>query len=205
LRGAALRGAAPPSYGAPLVPSDHRRVKGILFVDYVRMLKARKDVDWSRTLPPEDVRYLDERIAPDDWYPMETFERMGLAILSEIAVGQIDMVRMFGRMSIDWLIRSYPTLVAPGDPRDTLMRFQVLRRSFFDYQALEIDTISDGDAAILIAYGMSPLAEEAASWQTMGFFERLLEVAGATQVRAWFSTKSWDGDLVTTAMLQWHK
>ena len=114
-------------------------------------------------------------------------------------------MRAFGRVSIDWLCQTHPDLVAPGDPRDTLMRFQVLRRSFFDYPALEIVSISDGEASISVAYGMRSRAEEAASWQTLGFFERLLEVAGASDVKAWFTSRSWAGDLVTTVELEWEQ
>jgi hypothetical protein len=183
--------------------STGRRVKGTLFVDYVRMLRARSDLDWSRRLEPVDLGYLVQRIDPEGWYPMETFERMGLAILDEIAQGDLAAVRMFGRGSIDWLCRKYENLVAQGDARDTLMRFQVLRRGFFDYSALEIGSISDGEASIVVSYGMSPRAEEAASWQTLGFFERLLEVAGATDVKARFGARAWAGDLITTVELEW--
>lgn len=35
----------------------NRHVRGPLFVDYVRMLRARKDVVWSNTLPPEDLTW----------------------------------------------------------------------------------------------------------------------------------------------------
>ena len=106
------------------------------------------------------------RIEPDDWYPMETFERMGLAILAEIAHGELETVRSFGRVSIDWLCNQHPTLLAKGDPLDTLMRFQVLRRSFFDYAALEMKSIADGEAALIVGYctgmvftcGTAPLA-----------------------------------------------
>ncbi len=180
-----------------------RRVKGTLFVDYVRMLRARKDVDWSRHLQPEDMGWLVRRIEPDDWYPMETFERMGLAILDVVAGGELEMVRGFGRVSIDWLCRQYPRLLAPGDPVDTLMRFQVLRRSFFEFAALEMPSVSDGEASVHVHYGMSARAEEAASWQTLGFFERLLEVAGATDVKAWFSARAWAGDPSTVIQLRW--
>jgi hypothetical protein len=181
------------------------RVKGTLFVDYVRMLRRRGDVDWSRWLEAVDLGYLVQRIDPDAWYPMETFERMGLAILTAIAQNDLDAVRIFGRGSIDWLCQTYVNLVASGDPRDTLMRFQVLRRGFFDYTALEIASISDGEASIVVSYGMGPRAEEAASWQTLGFFERLLEVSGATQVKAWFSSRSWADDLVTIVELRWEQ
>jgi hypothetical protein len=181
----------------------NRRVKGTVFVDYVRMLRGHKGTDWSPHLAPEDMSFLVQRIEPDTWYPMESFERMGLAILAEIARSNLETVRSFGRLSIDWLCQKEPRLLAPGDPLDTLMRFRVLRQGFFDYSALELSSASDGEASIRVGYGMGALAEEAASWQTLGFFERLLEVAGAGHVQAWFSTRVWAGDASTTIELRW--
>ncbi len=84
-------------------------------VDYVRMLRARTDVDWSKLLRPIDLGYLVQRIDSAAWYPMETFERMGIAILAAIAQGQLDPVRMFGRASVDWLSRTQ----APSLHRET--------------------------------------------------------------------------------------
>jgi hypothetical protein len=179
------------------------RVRGSVFVDYVRMLRGKKGVDWSTRLAPEDLSFLVQRIEPDTWYPMESFERMGLAILAEIAQGNLETVRAFGRFSIDRLCQEEPRLLAPGDPLDTLMRFGVLRQGFFDYPALEIASASDGEASIRVGYGMGALAEEAASWQTLGFFERLLAVAGGHEVKAWFSTRVWAGDGATTIELRW--
>jgi hypothetical protein len=166
------------------------------------MLRAHRDIDWSRHLRPEDLPYLQQRIAPDDWYPMETFERMGLAVLSEIT-DDLQVARAWGRAQIDWLCGVHDNLVVPGDPPETLMRFQVLRRSFFDFCALDIPSLHDGEVAVHVDYGMSARAEEAASWQTLGFFERLLEVAGARDVQARFLSTSWTGDLVTTIQLYW--
>ncbi len=178
-------------------------MKGTLFVDYVRMIRASKSVDWSAHLGPEVMSYLVQRIDVDGWYPMEAFERMGLAILANIANGDVQNVRAFGRASVDAVRAQHPQLVAPGDPRDTLMRFQVQRRSFFNYGAIGLHSVSDEEATFDIGYGMSPAAEEAACWQTLGFLERLLEVAGARNVMAWFSSQAWAGDLVTAAELRW--
>ena len=61
-----------------------RQVRGVLFVDYVRMLRSKKSVDWSRHLPAQDLQYLQMLIDPDGWYPMATFERMGNAILTTV-------------------------------------------------------------------------------------------------------------------------
>ncbi len=180
-----------------------RHVRGTLFVDYVRMLRARKDITWSKTLPPMDVAFLTQAVVPDQWYPMETFERFGLAILEVVAGGHLDLVQEWGRSSIDGLTLVHPDLVTPGDVRETLMKFHVLRTGFFDYPALTVCGINDGEASLEIAYQMGPLAEEAASLQTMGFFERLLELAGARRCKVWFGARSWAGEPVTTLDLTW--
>jgi hypothetical protein len=179
------------------------RVKGTLFVDYVRMLRAKKGADWARYLTPTDLVYLTERIQPDEWYPMAAFERMGIAILDEIAERDLGLVHLFGRHSIDWLCVQHPNLIAPGDPRESLMRFQVLRQGFFDYPAVQIREINDSEVTIDIAYGMGDRAEEAASHQTSGFFSRLLEMSGAQDVKYRFLTSSWEGATKTILSLSW--
>jgi hypothetical protein len=180
----------------------NRQVRGTLFVDYVRMLRAKKGADLSGHLTPDDLQYLSERIDPNAWYSMETFERMGLAILGEITPS-LDLIRAWGRGQIDWLSHLHPNLVVPGDALESLRRFRVLRASFFNYEALRITDLCDGEAIVSVAYGMSAKAEEAATYQTLGFFERLLEVAGAAETKAWLSSKSWENAPVTTIRLRW--
>ena len=135
---------------------------------------------------------------------METFERLGVAILKEVALGQVDAVRMWGRFQTDALAKLYPELVAAGDPRDTLYRFQVLRARLFDYDAVLLGEVNDEAAEIRIAYGMAALAEEAASMQAMGFFERLLEISGAENVFAKLTERAWLGAPATRLELSWN-
>ena len=63
--------------------------------------------------------------------------------------------------------------------------------------------LHDGEAQIVIGYHMGAAAEEAAAVQTMGFFERLLEAAGTTDVEASFSSRSWIGEARTLLRLRW--
>jgi hypothetical protein len=178
-------------------------VKGILFADYVRMIRSSKRTDWSEWLLPEDVAYLRQTIEANEWYPMATFERLGNAILAVVARGDLEAVRMWGRYSVDYLVRAYPMLLAPGDAVETLNRFRVLRATFFDFEALSIPYLHEEEAQIAVEYHMGPIAEEAASMQTLGFFERLLELAGATGVEAKFRQRSWKGDDRTLIDLTW--
>jgi hypothetical protein len=178
-------------------------VKGILFLDYVRMLRARKGVDWDRHLPPEDLPYISGQVEPNGWYPMATFERLGNLILLELAANNLDAVRMWGRLSVDHLRSEYPMLVEPGDPVETLGRFRVLRATFFDFEALQVPVLTNEQAQIVISYHMGMPAEEAAAYQTMGFFERLLELSGAIELHAGLPERSWAGDPRTLLDLAW--
>jgi hypothetical protein len=180
-----------------------RSVRGVLFLDYVRMLRSQKAIDWTAHLPPDDVRYLSARIEPDAWYPMETFERLGNAILHHVARGQLFPVQLWGRYSAAQLRAAHPALLAPGNPVETINRFRVLRATFFDFTALEIPMLHDDEAHVVIRYHMGMPAEEAAAYQTMGFFEGLLELAGACDVRARFVERCWADAPRTLLELRW--
>jgi hypothetical protein len=180
-----------------------RHVRGVLFVDYVRMLRAQKGVDWTQYLPPQDVFYLAIKIDPDAWYPMETFERMGNEILRTTARGHLITVQLWGRYSAGQLRGAHPSLLEPGDPIETLNRFRVMRQTFFDFSALEVPLLHDDEAHVVIHYHMGMPAEEAAAHQTLGFFEGLLDLAGARDIEAAFRERSWNGDARTLATLTW--
>jgi hypothetical protein len=180
-----------------------RHVKGILFLDYIRMIRSHKSVDWRSQLEADDMHYLTAQIDLAGWYPMASFERMGNAILKFVAGDAMLPVRLWGRFSVSQLHAANPRLLAAGDPVETLNRFRVLRETFFDFEALTVLLLHEGAAQIQIRYHMGMPAEEAATYQTMGFFEALLELAGARQVDARLRERSWDGDPRTRLDLSW--
>jgi len=180
-----------------------RCVRGVLFSDYVRMIRATKGVDWTAKLDPTDMALVLQHVAKERWYPMASFERLGEAILREIAKGDLNVVRVWGRFSADPLSEKNPELVAHDDPADTLMRFRVLRSTYFDFEALRIPTLTHDHAHIVIHYHMGPVAEEAACYQTRGFFERLVELAGGDGVDSRFVERAWKGDERTLLQLRW--
>ena len=167
------------------------------------MIRSNKQYDWRARLEAEDLPYLEARVDPAGWYPMATFERFGNAILHYVALDDLQAVRMWGRFSVDELRAAHPALVVPGDPIETLQRFRVMRATFFDFPALDITMLLDDQAEIVISYHMGARAEEAASFQTLGFFERQLELAGATHVSAQLTERSWAGDARTLLQLHW--
>jgi hypothetical protein len=167
------------------------------------MLRRRKDLDWSGVLPPQDLVYLQQHIDSDGWYPMATFERFGLAILSHIEGATLDAVRLWGRYSARQFATHHPELIARNEPVETLMRLRVARATLFDFPAFDIPMLVDRHAYVVIHYGMGPVAEEAASVQTMGFCEGVLSLAGAQNISADFDQRLWTGDALTRIVLEW--
>lgn len=167
------------------------------------MIRGKKDVDWSKYLSPDDILLLSARIEPDGWYPMESFERMGIAILREVAHNQLDGVQMWGRFQVLSIRARHPDLVVEGSAIETLVRFRVMTRSFFDYAAIEVVSLNDEDALVAIAFKMGDLAEETACNQTLGFFVGMLDASGATNVHARFLERSWQGSSHTLIDLRW--
>jgi hypothetical protein len=167
------------------------------------MIRRRKDVQWERWLLPEDVGFLQQRIRPDDWYPMETFERLGVAILTGFEGATLDAVRFWGRSSASQYAAEHPALIAQNDPVDSLMRLKVMRNSLFNFQAFDVPMLVPSHAHVVVTYHMGSRAEEAACHQTMGFCEAILSLSGATDVSAVFQERSWAGDPRTMFSLEW--
>jgi len=180
-----------------------RQVRGVLFVDYVRMLRSQKAIDWAHHLPSDDLRFLHIQIEPHAWYPMSAFERMGNAILATVTRGELFPVQLWGRYCAAQLRAANPMLLEPGNPPETLARFRVLRETFFNFHALEVPLLHDDEIHIVVRYHMGMPAEEAASYQTLGVFEGLLELAGGKDVRSAFVEKSWAGGDRTLLALRW--
>lgn len=180
-----------------------RHVRGLLFLDYVRMLRAQKSPRVAELLTTDDHAFLAMKIDPDGWYPMATFERLGNAILALVANNEMFPVQLWGRYSASLLHKANPMLLEPNAPAETLHRFRVFRQTFFDFDALEVPLLHDGEAHIVVRYHMGLPAEEAATYQTMGFFEGLLELSGAKDVRSKLETRSWAGDPRTMIVTRW--
>jgi hypothetical protein len=167
------------------------------------MIRRRKDVAWMHSLRVEDLALVQQRIELDAWYPMSSFERLGLSILANFEGAGLDAVRLWGHVSAQQFARDHQTLVAPGDPVETLMRLKVQRATLFDFPAFDIPTLTEGHAVVTVTYHMSPTAEEAACHQTLGFCEGVLSLAGARSVRGSFGELSWLGASSTALVLDW--
>jgi len=180
-----------------------KHVKGTLFLDYVRMIKKRKDTDWSRHLEPEDREIIKGQVLPSNWYPLDSYQRMGVAVLHEIAGGDVQVVREWGKRSLEELTKVYRNLVQEGEPMKSMERFQILRARFFDFEGLKIEPRQGNRVHLTVDMAFENVAEEAYAYQMAGSFERLLELSGAKNVTWKFHQKAWEGDESTVIDISW--
>ena len=108
------------------------RVKGTMMLDYVRIIRANRDQDWSKYLTPEDWQLIDSQILSSNWYPYESFRRVSFAVFKVIAGGNLQTAQAFGRFTIKNQLRVYKNMLVPGDPVASVDRLARLRRTFFE-------------------------------------------------------------------------
>ncbi|MGH9457612.1 MAG: hypothetical protein ACRD2J_08240 [Thermoanaerobaculia bacterium] len=180
-----------------------REVRGVLFADPVRMIRAAKQVDWNERLSPQDLQWLSKRIDPEGWYPIDAYERLALAVLEEIARGDFAAVRAWGREMADAVANLEPRLLATGDPRELFMRFQLLRQALFNFPAVEVVALREGAALLELRFGLGASAEEAAAANALGLLEALLEASGAAGVAVSLQSRSWQGEGPTRIAVGW--
>ncbi|MFT3711287.1 MAG: response regulator [Archangium sp.] len=174
----------------------------MLFADYVRMLR-REWPAWRDVASPEEKKALETRVDVNEWYPMTTFELLGLRILKEVVGQETDSIRLWGRGQVQTILSFLPDLATADDPRESVMRFSNFLASLFDFKAVQVEGVDDEDAMLLIDYGMSQAAEEAATWQAVGFFEELVTASGGRGVRSSLESARWVGAPQTRVHLTW--
>jgi len=181
-----------------------KKVKGSILLDYIRMVKGNKDKDWDKYLTPEDWEIVNGRVLPSVWYSFETFQRCGLAAFHLLADGNIDIVRAWGRISMEQFTKGvYKSVIADPDPMKALDRFVRLRIQFFDFAELELEKVGEKHAKIRVAAVRDEEGNEPYCAQLMGGFERLVELAGGANPKITIESKQWEGAPGTEFNITW--
>ncbi len=121
------------------------QVKGSVIIDYVRLIRANKDRDWNRWLEPEDWQVINGELLTSQWYPYRLFKRLGWAAYQEIAGGDPELVRTFGRFNMKNLLQVYHNLLVPGDPLASIRKIAWSWANFFQGEGVESKITEHGD------------------------------------------------------------
>lgn len=180
-----------------------RHVRGVLFVDFVRMV--RKELKHAvASLEDADRSFFDQRIDPSGWYPMASFERLGMLIVKELLGAELDAVRYWGRSQCEVVAAYVPDLLIPNAPDQSLGRLQAFASNLFDFDVLKVLQTTTQSATVRVALQLKPEAEQVAIWQAIGFFESLVTQSGGRAVSAALTERGWERpDGLSLVALRW--
>jgi hypothetical protein len=170
------------------------RAKGSILLDYVRIIRANKDLNWNRHLRPEDWEIINSKILPSQWYPLETYRRVGNAVFREVAKSNLETTRQFGRFNIKNVLQIYKNILVPGNPVKSVSNYIVLQKTFIDDNTDKARVAAQGQDSLL--YDMTNLSEvyesaelEQFSYQIAGNLEALVEEATGKKAKATITRK----------------
>jgi len=164
-------------------PLKGRNVKGSLFVNYVKMIRAYPQLPWADHLKPEDLELINQLILPASWYPIEAMQRIGMAAFKLVAKENFAILRAYGRSLADQMHADNPGLVVKGRPLDTLHKYCAIQGRLYSFKSLDTVDISPQHMIVHI------YSQPEDTWipvyleQISGTVERLVELSGGRQVQ----------------------
>lgn len=178
------------------------QVKGTLLIDFVKTVKADKSGAYDAYLTDQDRKIISEHILPSAWYPFETFKNCFNASVMVLAKGDMETVREWGRLYGEAIITSvYKGLIKGGSPLESLKKYGIYIRNFFDFGEILIEAVSENEAIVTIKEmdnDFEPLYHMVKGW-----IERSLEMCGAKNISVEFISKSWEGKPETSIKYSW--
>jgi len=175
-------------------------VKGSVFLNVARLVRANKDVDWKKYLNDKDLEIIHGQILASSRYPLDTYERAEIAVFREIGKGQLENARQWGRFMMENMFKTvYHDLVRDQDPALALERFALIVRMLYRFNDPKFEALKyvkmPGDRARIIVKSDHPVREfEAHSHQSMGTIEKLVELSGGKDDKIEITECDWQND-----------
>ena len=187
-------------------PSQGRHIKGSLIIDYVKMIRANPQLPWAEHLRPEDLELLKQMILPSSWYPMEVFQRIGMATFKLVAKENYAIIRAYGRAVSDRANAENPGLVVKGRARDTLRKYREFQNRLYSFKAADTEDL--GPQHLLIHILTVPGEEAEAKLIveiTSGTVERMIELSGGRNIQVKPIEAVWQGAKQNTLEVTWEE
>ena len=96
---------------------EEKKVKGTMLIDFVRMVRSNKNLDWNKYMQPEDWDFINSKILPSNWYPFDFYARLGWASFNLVGNGDLELARLNGQIMAQHLFETtYTSMVKFKDP-----------------------------------------------------------------------------------------
>jgi len=174
------------------------QIKGTLFLEYARIIRANKDRDWKKYLSEQDLKMIFGEILANHWYPLESYERAGFAIFKEIAQGKLESAWQWGRVALeDIATKFYQHLIRAQEPMKAIERCKTFVQQWYQFEdpnfsPIEVQPISENQAKVIIKHIYPMQGFEAYVHQVAGTMERLVEMNGAKERKVEITEHNWN-------------
>lgn len=154
--------------------------------DYVDIVKSNPDRNWDSYLKPQDWEVINSQVLASTWYPYDTFRRIAYAIFKEVAGGNLEAVRAYGRHSMKDTIKIYKNILIEGEPVESIKKLGMLTKTFFDLD-VSLKIVEEGEKMVKVKpqipqHEDEPEAAIAYFHQLRGSLEGLVGQAGGKNV-----------------------
>lgn len=186
-------------------PLEGRYVKGSLLLDFANMIETSPGLPWSDHLLPEDLELIGQMILPASWYPVESFQRIGLAAFVLLAKENYAIIRAYGRSLADKLNEEYPGMVCKGRASGTIEKHRAIQERLYSFEITRAEQIGPGHIAVHIyttpeEVGVRPMMEI-----NSGTVERLIELSGGRNIEVKVTEAVWEGADRSTLEVKWEE
>jgi uncharacterized protein (TIGR02265 family) len=183
---------------------DDRKAKGTMFLDFVKMIKANKHLDWGKYLQPGDWDVIDSIILPSKWYPFDVYYRCSMAVFDLIGKGSLEAAHANGRMMGEKLFETtYRSVVQRKDPMLGLSQFVATYGALFNFSRMHMEKLGPKHCRIFHDYDAKDKANIAYCHQLKGIFEVLLQKADGKNGKVMIGTKQWENAPSTAFDISW--
>lgn len=181
-----------------------KKAKGTMLIDFIRMIRSFKDLDWNKYLKKEDWDIINSIVLPAKWYPFDLYYRCSLATYKLIAQGKLENARAYGQAMAKQLFEgTYKSMVQSKNAAQALKQFVMTYGSLFNFGVLKIESNASNQVKIHLDYEGDDDGTSAYAYQLMGMLETLIDLTGTKNGKVKLSAKQWDGAPKTTFDIVW--
>ena len=182
---------------------NERCVKGNVIADYIKMIRANPELPWAEHLLPEDLVVVQQMVVPLSWYPIQQFQRLGLAVFKLVTKENNALVRAYGASVADRMNAENPGMVAKGRPQVTLSRYIEIQKRLYSFKAQETVEIGPGRLLFLIHSNPEEVGIPVYIEQISGTVERLIALSGGRNIQLKLLEAVWKGAAHNRIEVQW--
>jgi len=151
--------AAAPSPVEPDKEASGYRVKGSMLIDMGKMVRRNHDKPWQKYLTMDDMKIVGGMIIPAAWYPLDTFRRVGIAVLEVFGQGRPESAEDWGKNLVDRVPSDlYKNFFDKNDPKNAIRNYVSVNMRVFDFMRLKMRDGGENSVSI-IATGTSEIKE----------------------------------------------